>query len=41
VSLRSLIGLVVILGLVVGMASMVWLRVGLRRRRKLNRIRRM
>lgn len=41
VSLRSLVGLVVILGLVVGMAALVWLRVGLRRRRKLNRIRRM
>jgi hypothetical protein len=40
VSLKSLVGLVIILGLVVGMASLVWLRVGLRRRRKLNRIRR-
>jgi len=40
VSLRSLVGLVVIAGLIVGMASLVWLRVGLRRRRALNRIRR-
>jgi hypothetical protein len=40
VSLRSLVGLVVIAGLVVGMSSLVWLRVGLRRRRALNRIRR-
>jgi hypothetical protein len=40
VSLRSLVGLVVIAGLVVGMSTLVWLRVGLRRRRALNRIRR-
>jgi hypothetical protein len=40
VSLRSLVGLVVIAGLVVGMSSLVWLRVGLRRRRRLSRLRR-
>lgn len=40
VSLEKLVGLVVIAGLVVGVASLLWLRVGLRRRRALNRIRR-
>ena len=41
VSMKQLVGLVVIIGLLVGVATLVWLRVGLRRRRKLSRIRRM